>query len=163
MKSLFLSLCDSPSACAISLHTDPSSWAVPEAADALQGPSAGASQAEEMGFFFFKGNNSEMRAFKKSPNDDYKDSCFVFKLQAQTSANIQLSLLGIVASQMCYIALNLYLTCLVTHRRYRFSKRMGVILLFYLITPFHFQNSYSLPIFHKIFIQKHENYSSLDF
>lgn len=85
--------------------------------------------------------------------------CFVFKLQAQTSANIQLSLLGIVF----YIALNLYLTCLVTHGRHSFSKRVGVILLLHLITPFHFQTSCSPPIFHKIFLQTHENYSSLGF
>lgn len=89
--------------------------------------------------------------------------CFVFKLQAQTTANIQLSLLGILASQMCYIALNLYLTCIVTHGRHRFSKRMGVKLLLCLITPFHFQISCSPPIFHEILIETHENYLSLDF
>lgn len=89
--------------------------------------------------------------------------CFVFKLQAQITANIQLSFLGIVASQMCYIAFNLYLTCLLIHRRYRSSKRMGVILLLCLITPFHFQTSCSPPIVHKILIQTHEIYSSLDF
>lgn len=116
------------------------------------------------GFSFSEGITLQGELLKRAVMMTTRIRCFVFKLQTQTTANIQLSLLGLLAPLMCYIALfNLYLTCLVTHRRYRFCERMGIILLLCLITPFHSQISCSPPIFHEIFIQTHENYFSLDF